>query len=157
MLQLLTYFNRNEYVELERLRIWDFYLLFPDKVHSIKLRRDEDDIKQLRQSFIIKQNNPYENVMDDRKMFEKIKSYQITAIKCLASYGIINKEFLSENRVTIISKAVLEKYMTKFEPLSIKEQNVIKLMTSHFYFMTMFGPMGLKDRTHLLETRYDAQ
>jgi hypothetical protein len=29
MLQLLTHFNKKEYVEVDRLRIWDFYVLFP--------------------------------------------------------------------------------------------------------------------------------
>lgn len=156
LLQILTYFNRNEYVELDRLRIWDFYLLFPDKMHSIKLKREEDDIRKLMKSFISKKENPYEVVMDSRKMFEKIKPYQLTAIKCLASYGIINKEFLTENRVTVISKDLLEGHTAKFESLDDHEMNTVKLLTSHFYQMSMFGTNGLKARTGLLESRYDA-
>jgi hypothetical protein len=156
MLQLLTYFDKKEFVELDRLRIWDFYLLFPDKIHTIKLKRDEEDVKKIMKNYILKKENPYEIVIDNRKMFEKIKPYQLTAIKSLASYGIINKEFLAENRVTIISKTLLEKYTSRFEQLSNKEVNVIKLLTSHFYQISMFGPMGLKDRTKLLESKYDA-
>ncbi|MFT3909716.1 MAG: hypothetical protein QM737_09855 [Ferruginibacter sp.] len=157
LLQILTHFERKEYVEVDRLRIWDFYLLFPDQMDKIKLKQDEVDVKKLIKFYVVKQNNPYEEVIDNRKMFEKIKPYQLTAIKCLASYGIINKEYLKENRVTIISKAVLDKYVAKFEPLTPKERNVIGLMTSHFYEMSMFGPTGLKARTKLLESRYDAE
>jgi len=157
ILQILTHFERSEYVEIDRLRIWDFYLLFPDKMSTIKLKKDEADIKALIKNYISSKENPYENIIDNRKMFEKIKPYQFTAIKCLASYGIINKEFLSENRVTIISKTILENHVAKFEPLSAKERNVIGLLTSHFYQISMYGPMGLKDRTKLLESRYDAQ
>jgi hypothetical protein len=142
---------------LERLRIWDYYLVFPDQIKHIKLKREEEDIKKLIRLYITKTENPYEEVKDNRKMFEKIKPYQLTAIKCLASHGIINKEYLSENRVTVISKSVLEKYTSKFEPLSSKEKNVIGLMTSHFYQISMFGPSGLKARTKLLESRYDAE
>jgi len=47
MLQILTHFDKNDYVETERLRIWDFYLLFPDKINTIKLKNTEKDIKDL--------------------------------------------------------------------------------------------------------------
>lgn len=157
LLQFLTHFDRKEYVEVDRLRIWDYYLLFPDQMQSIKLKKEEADIKKLIQNYIKKEHNPYEEVLDNRKLFEKIRPYQLTAIKCLASHGIIDKNALSENRVTIISKKTIEKYTDKFEPLTSQERNVIGLMTSHFYYMSMFGPTGLKARTRLLESKYDAE
>jgi hypothetical protein len=156
MLQILTYFNRNEYVETERLRIWDFYLLFPDKISNIKLKATEKEIKDLIKAYIKKSDNPYEVLLDNRKMFEKVKPYQLGALKCLASYGIIDKNFLTSNRVTIISKDILADYSSKFAPLSPKETNAIHLLTSHFYYMSLYGEFGLKDRTKLLESKYDA-
>jgi len=156
-LKILTHSSKRQFVEVDRLRIWDFYLLFPDKVHNIKLTREEEDIRKLIRSYIVKVDNPYEEVLDNRKIFEKVKPYQVAALKCLASYGIISKDFLKENKVTIISKEILESYTSKFEPLSRKEQNVISLMTSHFSEMSMFGPNGLKARTKLLESKYDAE
>lgn len=156
MLQILTHFKRDEFVETERLRIWDFYLLFPEKIVSIKLKRTETDIKELIKSYIKKDNNPYNLLLDDRKVFEKIKPFQLGALKCLASYGIINKDYLTLNRVTIISKDILSTYSSKFEPLSIRESNAISLLTSHFYLMSLYGVYGLKDRTQLLESKYDA-
>ncbi len=157
MLQILTHFSRNEYVEIDRLRVWDYYLLFPEQVHTIRLTKKEQDIRKLINSYISKIDNPYNSVLDNRKMFEKIKPYQLTAIKCLASHGIIKKEYVAENRVTIVSKQIIQKYVSQFEPLSPKELNIISLMTSHFYQMSMFGPDGLKARTKLLESRYDAE
>lgn len=156
ILQLLTFSDRKEYVELDRLRIWDFYLLFPEKIHTICLKKEEIDIRKLFNTYISKKENPYETVLDNRKMFEKIKPYQITAIKCLASYGIIKKEFLVENRVTIISKEILKEYISKFEPLTPTEMNLISILTSHFHQVSMYGSMGLKERTKLLESKYDA-
>lgn len=87
MLQLLTHFKRNEYVELDRLSIWDLYLLFPEKIYSIKLTRDEGDVRKLINHYVSKKEKPYELLIYNRKMFEKIKPYQISAIKCLASMG----------------------------------------------------------------------
>lgn len=161
MLQILTRFNkrknRQDSVEIDRLRIWDYYLLFPDQIHTIRLKKEEGDIRKLINNYIQKVDNPYETVMDNRKMFEKIKPYQLTAIKCLASHKIIDKEYIANNRVTVISDHILEGYVSKFEPLSPKEMNVVGLLTSHFSQVSMFGPFGLKARTKLLESRYDAE
>lgn len=157
MLQILIHFNKSEYVELDRLRIWDFYLLFPNKMHSITLNRTEDDIKGMIKKYIPKKDNPYELFLDNRKMFEKIKPYQLHAIKCLVSYNIIDKEYLKTNKIKIISKENLTKYVSKFEELDAREKNVITLLTSHFYLMSLYGDNGLKDKTKLLESRYDAQ
>lgn len=153
---LLTHFKRNEYVEVDRLRIWDYYVLFPNRMNKIKLKRDEADIRTLIRNYIsTHNNNPYEQVYDDKKMFEKIKPYQMTAIKCLASYGIINKDYLSLNKVSIISEDLLKKY-ADMEP-SVQEKNAVGLLTSHFYNMSLYGPNGLKSRTQLIESKYDAE
>jgi hypothetical protein len=157
MLQLLTHFDKSEYVELDRLRIWDFYLLFPNKIHEIKLKRTEKDVKAILKKYIPQKNNPYEVILENRKIFEKIKPYQISALHSLASYGIIDKELLIQNRVSIISKEILNKYVSKFEELSAKEKNLITVLTSHFYQISMFGADGLKSRTNLMESRYDAK
>jgi len=157
MLQLLTHFNKKEYVEVDRLRIWDFYVLFPSKIHEIKLKRSESDIRKLLKQYVSKKENPYDIILENRKMFERIRPYQISALHCLASYGIIDKELLKENRVSIISKKLLEDYTNKFEELSAKEKNLIAILTSHFYNISMFGADGLKDRTNLMVSKYDAK
>jgi len=156
MIQLLGYFKRDDSIEIDRLRIWDYYLLFPNKIKNIKLKKDEQDVRILIQTYIEKDENPYELIQDDRKMFEKIKQYQMTAIKSLAAYGIINKDYLETNRITTISTDILKSYYLKLEKLTDQEQNAINLLTSHFYQMSLYGENGLKSRTNLLESKYDA-
>ena len=155
MVRFLTHYNKQEYIEVDRLRIWDFYLLFPEQIHSITLKRDEKDIRDLRKRFIKQKDNPYNQVFDNKKVFEKLKPYQLTALHCLASYGIINKNLLKENRVSIISKKLLEESNAKFEELNYTEQNVIAFMTLHFSDISLFGTNGLKSRTKLMVSRYD--
>lgn len=157
MLQILDNFDKEDYVELDRLRIWDFYLLFPNEIHKIKLKRNEKDIKKILQSYISATNNPYQIIIDDRKIFERIKPYQSAALKCLASYGLISKEMLSVSRIAVTSKDLLRNYIGKFDPLTPKEKNIITILTSHFYQMSMFGENGLKNRTGLMISKYDAK
>lgn len=156
-LQFLNRFDTESTIEIDRLRIWDFYLLFPNKIHEIRLKRDEFDIRKIRNQYIKKTNNPYDEIYENRKVFEKIKPYQLAALNCIASYGIIKKEMLPLNRVIISDKGILKKYIEELGELTAKEKNIVSLLTSHFYLMSMFGADGLKNRTNLLESKYDAQ
>lgn len=156
IIHFLNKFENGTKIEVERIRIWDFYLLFPNKIHEIRLKNTESDIKELRKSFIKKSNNPYERIHENRKVFEKIKPYQLAALNCIASYGIIDKSYINKQRVKIINKSILEEFVKNFDELSAKEKNVISLMTGHFNQVSLFGQDGLKSRTKLMESRYDA-
>jgi hypothetical protein len=155
-LQFLNRFESGVLIEVERLRIWDFYLLFPSKIHDIRLKQNESDIRKIRKEFIKDVNNPYERISEDRKIFEKIKPYQLAALNCIASYGIIDKALLNQQRISIIQKDILNEFVKNFEELSPKEKNVIALMTSHYFQLSLFGSDGLKNRTNLMESKYDA-
>ena len=156
IMNLLNKFDIGQLVEIDRIRIWDFYLLFPDKVYDIRLKKDEDDIRDLRKKYIRKRNNPYEHTPEDRKIFEKLKPYQLSALNCLASYEIINKENLALNRVSIDKKNILEAYIKQIGALPLTQRNLVSLLTSHFYQISLFGKDGLKSRTNLIESKYDA-
>ncbi|VXD11634.1 ABC-three component system middle component 5 [Marinoscillum sp. 108] len=156
LIKLLAHFRGDGDIEIDRLRIWDYYVLFPNRMRAIKHKKSEKDIKAIIHQYILRPENPYEPLHNDRKTFEKIKPYQLTAIKCLASYGMINKDYLNNNRITSISRDFFSKYDEDFKNLSIQEENAIKLLTSHYYKISLFGPYGLKAKTGLLESKYDA-
>ncbi|MFT3794425.1 ABC-three component system middle component 5 [Flavobacterium sp.] len=156
LLHFLNKFENETILEIERIRIWDFYLLFPSKIHEIRLKQNESVVRKIRKEFIKDSNNPYERITDSRKVFEKIKPYQLAALNCIASYGIIDKSLLNQQRISIINKKILTEFVGNFEELSPKERNVITLMTSHFNQVSLFGTEGLKNRTNLIESKYDA-
>lgn len=156
IIHLLKKFDDGVTIETERIRIWDFYFLFPNKIQDIRLKRDEADIRKLRKQFIKESNNPYEQITENRKVFEKIRPYQLAALNCMASYGIIDKLSLSQQQVKIVNKSILNRFAENFEELTPKERNTVALMTSHFYMMSLFGTEGLKSRTDLVESKYDA-
>lgn len=151
LIQLLSNL-KEDYVELERLRMWDYYLAFPNEMTKIRYEKGNNDIQNL----FPKKENPYEIVLDSKIIFEKMRPYQLTAIKTLVSYGLVEKDYLTENRVTKIDKTLFEGILKNYEPLSDRESNIIKIMTTYFYNMPLYGEKGFKDRTNLLEFRYDA-
>lgn len=156
LLHFLNKFENQTIIEVDRIRIWDFYLLFPNKIHEIRLKKEENDIRKIRKLFIRDSKNPYEKILENKKIFEKIKPYQIAALNCIASYGIIDKSALNEQKISIVQKSILIEFVNKIQDLSPKERNIISLMTSHFNQISMFGTDGLKSRTNLIESKYDA-
>ena len=91
MLHLLSKLDNDKKVEVDRIRIWDFYLLFPGEIFTIRPKKNEVDFKKLLKDLTIKKENPYQKIVDQRKILEKIKPYQMAALSCLASYKIIDK------------------------------------------------------------------
>ncbi|WP_294333729.1 ABC-three component system middle component 5 [uncultured Chryseobacterium sp.] len=157
MLQLISKINSNDKIEVDRVRIWDFYLLFPSQIFYIRPRRNEVELKKLLKQINVKKDNPYQRISDERITLEKIKPYQISALSCLASYNIISKDELLEDRISIISKELLTKYIDSIGKLSAREKNIITIVTSQFYEISLFGENGLKKRSDLLESKYDAE
>ena len=52
MLHILNKYDVNEKVEVERLRMWDFYLLFPNKIHNIRIGGYEYQEAKSKRKFI---------------------------------------------------------------------------------------------------------
>ena len=110
MLHLLSRINPNQKIETEKIRIWDYYLLFPNEIFKIKPLKNEKEFKTILKRLNVSKNNPYQQILDERKTLEKIKPYQLSALTCLASYNIIDKDLLVENFIKINSLELLKTY-----------------------------------------------
>ena len=150
MLQLMTSMKQNE-VELDRLRIWDFYLTFPNEARKISYPADLSELKKI---FKTKQENPYEDLIDPKRIIERMKPYQVSALRCLASYGLIDSKMLAKNIVKRTDKEIPIEILSKFSELTVEKSNIIKLIVG-FRELPLYGKMGLKYRTGLIEFKYD--
>lgn len=157
MLHILGRLVQGESIDVDKVRIWDFYLLFPQKVYGIHMRRDDSEYLNLRKIYIQKSNNPYEYSGDNRKLFERLKPYQMTALSSLVSYGVIDREQFLNKKLVICDNLKFQKLITDLEPLDTKEANVLSFMSLFTKEMSLSGENGLKQRTELMEFRYDAE
>ena len=155
MLHLLSKIEKDKVIEIDRIRIWDYYLLFTNEIFNIKPRKNKKEYNQLLKELNIKKNNPYQQIYDKRKTLEKIKPYQLSALNCLASYNIIDKEYLLKEEVKINSFDLLKRYTQSAGDLSDREKNIITIMTSFFRDISLIGNNGLKERSNLMESKYD--
>jgi len=151
MLALLNHTKDTE-LPFDKLRIWDFYLTFPNEVREISF---PSEMRILKEKIFRDKKNPYEELSDPKRIFEKMRPFQSSAIKCLAVYGFIDSEALSIHIIRKTHKALPEELITQIAKLSIEKNNVIKLVTSDFVDLPFFGDKGLKARTGLIDFKYD--
>lgn len=153
MLQLLSY-TREEEIPFDKLRIWDFYLTFPSQVREISF---PSDLRQLKEKVFKDKVNPYEELSDPKRIFERMKTYQLLAVKCLASYGFIDSKLLTKNKIRKTGKLLPPELTEQIKQVSVEKSNVIKLVTSDFVDLPLYGTAGLKARTGLIEFKYDSR
>ena len=155
MAHIASDLHDGEAFETERVRIWDYFLLYPDKVHKIKIKRDEKDMSELRQK-LRKYNNPYEASGNDRKHFAQIEPLQTAALRCLVACGILDREMFQMGLVQVSSREKLNDFLAQAGPLPAREKNVLSFLSLFSRNMPLTGIDGLKDRSRLMETKYDA-
>ena len=80
MIHIIQRLDDNDCLEVDKIRIWDFYVLFPSKTYTIMIRRNEEDLKSWRKQYINKTKNPYEYNGNNRKLFHILRQYQMAAL-----------------------------------------------------------------------------
>lgn len=151
MLQLLSY-TKEEEIAFDKLRIWDFYLAFPSQVSEITFPAD---LRHLKEKIFKDRKNPYEELSNPKGIFDRMETYQLSAIKCIASYGFVDSKQLSKNKVKKTGKEVPKELLSQLNNPRTESKNIIKLVTSDFVNLPLLGKEGLKARTGLLNFKYD--
>ena len=142
-------------LEIDRVRIWDFYLLYPVQLNHVSLKIDEKEIREARKLLKLKETI-FDYKGDIRKLFEWIKPFQISALGCLVSCGILNKEEFEAGSVMVANQDKLQAFVESAGDVSEHERNILKFLNFLFSGMPLTGSYGMKYRTKLLESKYDA-
>ncbi len=156
MIHILNNFEVDQSIEIDRLRIWDYFILFPNKVHKIRLGNNFHEIKKARK-VITNKDNPYNTVDDGRKFLERLRPYQMGAISYLSSIGMIEVENHNAHLVKIKNLDKISLVIEKIGRLSQDEEKTLHFLNQYFKSFELNGPNGLKDRTGLLIFKYDGQ
>lgn len=131
MIHSIQRLDDNDCLEVDKIRIWDFYVLFPSKTYTIMIRRNEEDLKSWRKQYINKTKNPYEYNGDNRKLFDRLRPYQMAALSSLVSYGIIDKEHFLNKEIMISNRALLNEFIEKTGTLSRTESNTLSFFSQN--------------------------
>jgi hypothetical protein len=138
-------------IEVERFRILDFYLLFPEMLGGFTFPRE---LLALKKS-VVPKSTAYNSLSDPKRIFFRLEPFQTCALKCLSSRGFID-EILFSQGVVKSTKAQLPEGLVKC--LSDSNTNLSPLfsfLTGPFMKIDLYGDSGLKGRSDLFEYRYD--
>lgn len=155
MLLILKDFGQEDCVEVDRLRIYDFYLLFPYKAYRIRLKPTEKEFRKQLHQFVSSKRNPYNESTNDRRLFEQLRPYQMIALSHLASYGLISPRHLLRQQVKVADAQKMKQVMQQLGEGEAADRNVISWLNLCFRTTPLCGVYGLKYRTQLLESKYD--
>ena len=141
--------------EIDYVRIWDFYMLYPVQLLHVLLKVDEKELREARKLLRLKETS-YDYKGDIRKLFEWIKPFQLSALGCLVSCGILDKEAYELGYVEVENPYLLDSFIEKAGDISVHEKNVLNFLSFLFSGMSLTGAYGMKHRTKLMESKYDA-
>jgi hypothetical protein len=140
-----------ESLEVERIRILDFFLLFPALLVDIQYPRE---LMRYRSVFK-KSANKYEKVPDPHRLFIRLEPYQRAALSCLAAYDLIDPARLNDGKVLRTGREVPATMAALAAKADTRFPEVVELLTGPFRGIDLYGKGGLKARTDLFEHRYD--
>jgi hypothetical protein len=149
-LLLLMWKSDDHETPFARLRILDFYLLFPTELESMSfprsIMRERSRWKKLR--------SRYNQISDPRRVFDELASFQLSGLQTLVSTGLAIQRGQSDV-VSLVRDAVPEKLIVELETAGASQNDILSLLTGPFRTIELYGRDGLKARTGLFEYRYD--
>lgn len=139
-------------MEIDKLRILDFYLAFPSELLGIDSFSGFKKYKK----YLDAERNSYERIIDRKRLFIKMETIQLSAIRALMSYGLIDPNKFRDGIVKRTDKRLSKVLQYRIEEVNNEKENLITLITGPLAAMNLYGHLGLKERTKLIEFKYDA-
>ena len=149
LLRLLEPIGLRE-LELERLRILDFYLLFPFLLADVEFPASARKFKKHFDS----KPSEYDKITDPKRLFIRLEPYQLAAVQCLAAHSLIDTGMLKDKKIkrtTCPLPHELQNTIVERNKNSIE----IKLLCGPLADIDLYGERGLKSKSDLFEYRYD--
>lgn len=138
-------------VEFDKLRILDFYTVFPRLAESITLPQA---MRHARKAFQAAPA-PYERMPEPTRVFETMFNIQSMAVHAMIGAGILLAEPYSSSGFVQVSQtggAIANSLVDKF---SERKSPWFRAIVEQLIMIELLGPDGLKARTGLAEHRYD--
>lgn len=138
-------------VEIDKLRILDFYFVYPTELLNIKkptwFRKYE--------KFLKPEINKYDQIRNPNRVFYRMNTIQSQAIKTLVAYGYFENESFEKGSIVKTEKILPPELLDKIQKANEKNFNIISLLSGPLSDIDLYGHLGLKERTGLIEFRYD--
>lgn len=154
LLRLRPIISRRGSLPRDEVRILDFYLLFPFRMGDIRLLPKHRKYKSLAGKF--ENAKPYGEQPDDEILFARMEMIQKAGLETLAKQGFIDPTRWSVGEVMPTIAPLAAPLDARIKELNSLESELLEFLETLAQEYALLGQGGLKDRTALLEYRYDS-
>lgn len=149
--RMLVIADSIKFIELDKARLIDFYLLFPSAIGEIRLPYELSLGKRMAKDV----KNPYRDPIDSLTSFRELHQIQVASLKCIAASGLISMEKFSDGIVERTSRTISKSLLYKMEQFLADKGDIANFLLNDLSIIPLNGVDGLKHRTRLMEYRYD--
>jgi hypothetical protein len=146
---LIAGFVKN--LEIDKARILDFYLVFPGTVKSVRL---PDNLRELRTQAKVAAN-PYRDPVNSASTFIEMRHIQEEALRSIAASGLIDIEAFAAGYVIRTNRPLPESLEARLRDFVDANKPIAEGVLTGLSQIPLLGQNGLKDRSQLMEYRYD--
>jgi hypothetical protein len=150
MLKILKY-SAGKALEYDRLSILDFYLLFPHLIKDISVPQELVSEKTKFKRYASK----YDFNGDPKFFFSRLRALQETALRVLVAKKIIAKEGFEDKKLNLNLDEIPSDMRKEIDKSITEYSEVLSFLIDKLDVIELTGARGLKQRTGLLEYRYD--
>lgn len=147
MLSIINHIDIEDGLEIEKLQLLDFYLLFPEQLNKFSFNRKMRKFKRH-----IPSENTYSSIKRPILLFKKMESIQKLAINNLISLGFIKIDELRQGILKPTKKVIPQNLLEKL----VSRNNIFINILTEMSQIPLEGEKGLKKRSNLIEYRYDS-
>lgn len=140
-----------EEVPWDLLRILDFYVLFPHFLSTISL---PEDLRAVKSTFR-KIKPPYEHLPPKARLMFELGRIQDQTIKSLTAKGITEKGPYTLGRIKVREPLIPKEVIQLIAGEKFRNTAWYKVLIGDVSKVSLKGERGLKDRSGLMEYKYD--
>ena len=85
-----------------------------------------------------------------------MEQIQISAMKALVSYSLLDASEFKNGKIKRTDTPLTEQLSTRIQNEFKSNQNLLTLITGPLASLNLYGHLGLKVKTNLIEFKYDA-
>lgn len=153
-LRIILSIDASKALSVDHTRILDFYLLFPFRLSAIRLKTQHRKFRAVADTY--NETRPYGDQPPDTELFARMKPMQTAALETLAAKGLVNANVLKDGMVIRGEQTLPPALAERIRNANSDQQDLMQAILALSSEYPLLGKDGLKDRTGLLEHRYDA-
>ena len=136
---------------LDRLRILDFYLLFPSLLNEVRVPKS----LVARRNKLADKPSSYEIIEDPYRLFAQLEGIQVSATRLLASCELVSLDEVRKREIVRTLDEIPAKLASAIQQGVEEKGELLVFLTGPFFNLDFYGPNGLKARTGLMVHTYD--